>query len=573
MESDSDWASSLRARALEARKKCGMVLDEERILKLVPLDYPSDDRLIRLYSDLLRVRQGAPRLFSVQAIALHTLSLASPRRGGVLPIPCGEGKTLISLLAGTVMGARKVLILLPASLKSQNLHDQKTWKSDYRVHPDIEVCSYERLSAPQGATYLEELGADLIIMDEAHCLADESSTRTRRLFDYFKAHPDTRAIVMSGTLTSRSLNDYAHLCQLALREGSPIPISYAVRERWSAVIDPGTEFTELDWQQFRWMVTGNPIPEERKKVAQLSFQKRFRSTPGVVVSTGEDKISSSLVYHRWHVGTDVAIDRALRVLSEQWILPNGDQLVDILEYDRARKQLHLGFYYVREWPDGERDEEWLGARRMWQASIRHILAQSRPGLDSPFWVESAAESGKLSPRILRFWADWVAVRERTPPKTVTHWISDERLRSMAEWTKAQKEPFILWYQNRAVGLRLQELGISLYEPGGPPPNTPETCALSIASFSEGIDGLQRLFADQMILQPPSSGRRWEQMVARTHRIGQTAHTVNVYFPAFFFGALLRGRREAGYIERTTGTRQKLIYGSRNDVYPHQEKQP
>ena len=48
----------------------------------------------------------------------------------------GGGKTLISLLAGTILGAKKVLILLPARLRDQNLRDQKEWSAKFRVHPE-----------------------------------------------------------------------------------------------------------------------------------------------------------------------------------------------------------------------------------------------------------------------------------------------------------------------------------------------------------------------------------------------------------------------------------------------------
>ena len=84
------------------------------------------------------------------------------------------------------------------------------------------------LSRPESADLLEELDPDLIILDEAHNVASFKSARTKRVFQFFRDRPDCRAIVMSGTLTSKSLNDFSHLVELALRDGSPIPTSYFV---------------------------------------------------------------------------------------------------------------------------------------------------------------------------------------------------------------------------------------------------------------------------------------------------------------------------------------------------------
>lgn len=559
----------MRLRAQTARRTTGMVLDEERILNLPVEDYP--DNLVETWTGELqtvrsRVRGDDPPLFPVQAEFCEALSRAPDRRGVVASVSVGDGKTLMSLLAGTVLDAKKVLILLPASLRKQNLEDQARWKPIYKVHPNITLCSYEKLSHPNHAFILDEIGADLVIMDEAHSIASSNSTRTKRIFNYFKSRPKTRAIVMSGTLTSKGLNDYAHLVELALRQGSPLPTSFAIRERWCAVLDPFGEFTDNDWSQIRWLV-GEAVGgmRARKRAAQLAFQKRFKSAPGIVVSSSENRVNASLVYASWTPETAPEIETALDSLRRTWTLPNGDEIADALEYSRAQKQISLGFYYVWVWPDGEPDFPWLETRCAWMATVRNIVAFGRPGMDSPALVARAAEQRRLSVNVLSVWDEWEAHRHKDPPPTETRWLSDAPLREAVEWTKEQP-PLILWYRSRAVASKLEELGIRVFTPGSAPPSSAETCALSISSYGQGIDGLQYLFSNQLVLEPASSGRSWEQMVGRTHRTGATADVVNVHFYAAlaFQSAMIKAKTEAKYIERTTGTRQKLVYGSFGD---------
>lgn len=71
-------------------------------------------------------------------------------------------------------------------------------------------------------------------------VADRKSARTRRFLRYLEAHPETRLVAQSGTLATRTIKDYAHLAEFALREGSPLPLREPVVEEWAAALDPGT---------------------------------------------------------------------------------------------------------------------------------------------------------------------------------------------------------------------------------------------------------------------------------------------------------------------------------------------
>ena len=546
-------------------------MEEERILNLPVEDYPPDGVLQEKWSKRLQRRRRvsrngkgvdfaspSPELFPDQARACECISRAPTRRGAVLSIKVGGGKTLISLLAGTILGAKKVLILLPARLRDQNLRDQKEWSPKFRVHPEITLLSYEMLSRPESADLLEELDADLVILDEAHNVASFKSARTKRVFRFFKDRPDCRAIVMSGTLTSKSLNDFSHLVELALRDGSPIPTSYYVRERWAAVIDSRSEFSSNDWAQIRWMVDKkhwNSTESERQKHARLAFQKRFQSTPGIIVSR-DRSIGCSLVYTPWDPSPSPKITDALAEVRRTWTLPDGTELVTAIEWTRALKQISLGFFYRWVWPDGEPDWEWLEARRAWHATARNVISLGKRGMDSPARVNRQAEQGNLSRAVLEVWDRWEAQKHKDPPPTESVWICESVIRQIVSHTKDRRA--IIWYQSIAVGEKLEEMGIPL---GIPDRST--LCALSISKFGEGVDGLQYLFSDQLIVESPSSGRRWEQTVGRTHRHGQEAHTVEVEWALLppFSHAFQRAITDAEYIFSTTGSRQKLLYGT------------
>jgi hypothetical protein len=87
--------------------------------------------------------------------------------------------------------------------------------------------------------------------------------------------------------------------------------------------------------------------------------------------------------------------------------------------------------------------------------------------------------------------------------------------------------------------------------------------MSIAAHGTGKN--LQAWENQIVAHPLSHPARWEQMVARTHRNGQTADSVRVhYYSHQLFGrALRKARNDAQYIYETTGQEQRLIYADWN----------
>jgi hypothetical protein len=84
--------------------------------------------------------------------------------------------------------------------------------------------------------------------------------------------------------------------------------------------------------------------------------------------------------------------------------------------------------------------------------------------------------------------------------------------------------------------------------------------MSIQAHGTGKN-LQK-WSDAYVLEPPSGGAAWEQLLGRLHRQGQTADAVIFavaqHAPAFAH-ALRSARTDARYIEDVSGNRQKLCY--------------
>ena len=75
----------------------------------------------------------------------EALTEAVRGRGLIGLIGCGHGKTLITLLLSGLLGLKRPLLLLPASLKRKTREDIKFYGEHFEFSPP-EIMSYEKLS-------------------------------------------------------------------------------------------------------------------------------------------------------------------------------------------------------------------------------------------------------------------------------------------------------------------------------------------------------------------------------------------------------------------------------------------
>lgn len=513
------------------------------------------------YTQMLRTPNGTMQLKPVQNLALHW---AKEMRGLVAPLAVGAGKTLLSLMVSVVMGAQRPILLIPPTMQIPLRREMERLSEHFRIPKNLYIVPYSQLSVAKSTDLLEQIKPDLLVADEAHMLKNPDSARVRRFIRLFRNFPNTRLVAMSGTFTSKSLKDYAHLAELALRDGSPVPIADADLLAWSNVLDSGSSPMDRDWSIFAAFCDLRSDPDEtrRKQRAREVFRDRFNATPGVV-ATREASVQCSLNLFERTITTPTVVSQALEELHRTWTRPDGEEMDSALALWRLGMQMSQGFYLRWVWPNGQIDWEWMEARSGWHREVRYVLQRNIAGMDSPLLVWNAVHRGLLTePTTVQAFHRWEAQKHKPQPPTETVWLSDFLVRDALAWL-ADHPKGLLWHADRAIEAALRAAGVPTYGAGEVPPmdGSRGGMALSIRSHGTGLN-LQHAHHENLLLSFPSSGKTMEQLIGRTHRQGQPEDEVNVWYyqhTADARAAVMQAREAARYIESTQGSPQKLVY--------------
>lgn len=555
-------------RAQQNREKYGIVTEAERIRRLPVQDFSRRTDLVDKWTARFARPTLTRPLRPVQAEILEEAAWSAQQDDpvGLLGnVGVGKGKTLAFFLLPEVFDAQRPLLIVPPDMREQLAENFWDWRQEYsfRLRPE-NVIYYSQLSRPEATDLLRKYDPDLIMADEAHCLRHPSAARTKRFLRYMKTErPNTRFVAMSGTLTGSTLSDYAHLAKLALRQYSPLPSDDRDIAIWGSVLNTDGEPDDIAWRSVRFL---DPDAAESRDVHRLrkAYNTRLRTTPGVVC-TDTPSCDAELVLTAHYPPLTAPIRDALNTLKVAWELPNGLEIVDALSYHRALAQVSCGFYYVWDWPDDEADKEWLATRRDWWSMCRWYLSRyAREGCDSPFLVEEYVKRTGRPPELRAALARWEEHRWKDPPPTRAIWIDPSPVVDAVKWAQSRDRAF-LWYRSRAVGDMLEAFGIPRFGAGDGRPKVREhpVCALSIPVHHKGKN--YQAWADQLILEPPSSGAVNEQLLGRTHRQGQTSAVVraDVFQHTWPLRQSFRKACErAAYIQDTTGQRQKLLLATK-----------
>jgi hypothetical protein len=554
------------------------ITESRRIAALPRWDY--DEVIARCqpggeydYTERFRAKGGTMTLKPIQNLALHWIE---EKKGLVGPLAVGAGKTLLSLLAAPVMGAKRPILLIPPALQIPLRMEMERLSAHFVLPKNLYIIPYSQLSVARSTALLEDIKPDLIIADEAHNLRSADAARTKRVLRYFDNFPTTRLIALSGTLTAKSLKDYNHLCRLALGSGSPVPLAEADLVAWANVLDSDGEPTDRDWSVFAAFSDVRHVPlsgidrergviSPRQDAAREAFRDRFNATPGVV-ATREASVSCSLNFYRRPVTTPDEVVIALDELQRTWTRPDGEEMDSALSLWRLGMQISQGFYLRWVWPDGIPDKEWMEARAAWHREVRAVLSRNMTGMDSPLLVWNAVERGALDyPSISWAFRKWKEQKHKPPPPTETVWISDYMVRDTLAWLKAHPKGLV-WHNDLATETALRAAGVPTFGAGEVPvlDGSVGGMALSIRVHGTGLDRLQYHHHENLVLSFPSSGKTCEQMIGRTHRQAQEADEVGVWYYAHTVAAqqaVATARNRARYIEQTQGSPQKLSYGA------------
>lgn len=549
-----------------------------RALQVERRDYAEDPRS---WSSFLRRPGSDVELRQIQADALAAVYDA---QGALLPIGVGHGKTLIGFLAGAILpDVRYTLFITPAPTVQARARDWDEWSAHFAL-PTCRIVSYWELSHRPATLQgiLAGIGPRhlLVVADEAHRLGDPKASRTKRIVRTARDFPAIRWLFMSGTLTSKSLRQFAHLSAIALRDKSPLPRPAKDPKHrsidldaWSECVDDGGKPDGTSWSKIRHLLEQYDLAavstrgQERTQRARKAFQLHLGGSIGVVASK-KSALGCSLLIEQVAAPLSDEVTEALgMVLAGE--RPDGEVLVDDVSSWRAGRQVSLGFYYRWDWRAINRetpDQQWLRARQRWFQHVRRELdIASAPDYDSPALVEAEtrrridAWEERRRPLIQHALISWDQERHKPVPPTVPVWID----RSILAWVVeglGERRPLI-WYESTAVADELERLGLEVIRAGQEVVGERRPLCVSIPAHREGLN--LQAWDDNIILECPSGGKAGEQLLGRTHRPGQLSDEVkaSVLIQGALGASLEKARRSARYIEDTTGQTQKLNFAT------------
>ena len=479
----------------------------------------------------------------------RTLLLAATEGGAHVPYRVGGGKSLCAFAALKVFarqGARRLVLHVPPRVYAQTMVKKipQAWRAlgmDLPIHglggglprerrqrlassgwTGVYVLPFSLLSCEDADEMLDALDPDAVVVDEAHHLgfrhtsnSVRRSVRARRWEDMMRAR-DRRCVVLSGSMDIHSIRDSHHLMTLALRENSPLPLERTVLRQWAEVLDADTAkepdpervralLPVLDWARHAIRsgridpaLARGPLTPDAQGLRR-AYRLRRDSAPGVVASTGEDDVGTSLIYRNLPADlpefTDAraceleiahppldpkAADRFFVPAVAFAHLPDGDRVNaliwaidrrartpagDVIEHGfhgfKWKNEISAGIYNELTWPTVEKGmqaraidqgtaadllERSKKQYRAWQSyasELRYFLDGDRvPGLDTPELVGTEIKhhgDRRLPVDLVKKWqkAKGMIFDGIVLRVPSQHRVSDYKIRRAIQWAKEE----------------------------------------------------------------------------------------------------------------------------------------
>jgi hypothetical protein len=454
--------------------------------------------------------------------------------------------------------------MIPAARKTPTLRAFAALRYDWRVRLPV-ILTYDMLSHPKHADDLLALNPDLLILDEAHNARNSDSAVSRRIDRCVRTIRPAVA-TLSGTWRTHQLLDSYTLSTWSLGQNSPLPLSRTEAERWAGAVD--RTVATLD------RVDAGPLATLPGGYAQWIMTSR-----GIVPGTPGQDCAASIEVNLWKPHTPPELLDLINRVAESSMRPDGELLGE-WDLPECLSTLALGFY--DRW-DPLPPDWWLRPRRAWNAYVRAVKDEHLPNYDSEAQIVHALDSlasrsgavyraARKTPTLRAFEGQqlleaWRAVRDMFTPNSVPVWIDQTVVNQAA--VQARKHRSIIWTRSRAVGFLLQRThGIPYYGEASDPERDaqhrkPMVC--SIAAHSEGAN-LQHGWSSSLVLQLPGRADRWEQLIGRVHRAGQTSDHIRIDAVAsipYHLDIMRRVRNQAMITQQDTGQSQKLAIADWN----------
>ncbi len=519
----------------------------------IPLSFPLTDKEVEEFNRLnlkadvylAKNKEGKPifRLYESQA---RSVLWYDRYKGVFAPISCGGGKTGTSLMIAERAwrrGIQKIVLLIPPEIYDQLTTRQGTRESDIafwrkRVELTYPITGMGNLAGPgararrardrkyglfvvphslmstqDSSELLEKINPGLIIIDEAHRFKNRSAAKTKRLMTYLFKHKP-HLVILSGSITDKSVKDYFHFLKPTLDRKSPLPLDYQDMMNWAQVIDTGAEPTEHMKTQLTPLVTwgrkhfanekypdsldgdgkvkpGKPVIDDLKfdvSGIRKAYKLRLNHCPGVV-STADSGVGTTLIIKNNVIERPTNDEIARLNKIEAGVLasvtPNGDPIDHAMNKFSWFYQLSCGFYYRQYWPTPEtvgirknltvsKAQEIIEgsqkvhvAHKLYTSALQKWFGESRHrvGLDTPFLVgNSMRKHGAqfVGQKLYNEWMQWKELEKEMGDDLIERdsepvRISDYKIDAAVKWAVKLKQDSkhagaIIWYYYNEIGV-------------------------------------------------------------------------------------------------------------------------
>lgn len=506
------------------------------------------------------------RLLPAQAIALMDLT---QRGGALVPLVTGGGKTLLTLLAPKLVGARTSILnipkrLIPKTLRAAHalwpywhlpdviIEDGTKTVLSLKNTCELHLISYQVL--PHRATCLLDLAPDLYMADECHYLKNRRAAATKIVKQLRRRLPNTAFMCLSGSMAARDLRDFTHMARWCLGMSAPVPTDWVETQSWAlATAEKVNDESRLEPGAL--LQLGDAMGDTPLDTARRRFAQRLTRTPGII-SAANDLPPCGLIVREIDLPPTPEMDRWLNELRAKNELPNGDPCEDALSLYAKERQCAMEFWYQYKTPP---PIPWRNAKKAWASWCFAELRLSKT-MFSAMDVANRIDRGELDDGGVL--AKWREIRSTFEPETEAVWFGDSTLKWAQAWL--EKEQGLCWVSHVEFGDRLSEItGVPYFreqarcgrlyieDHSGP-------AIVSVFSCNEGLN-LQHKWHSNVIMSCPT-GKMVEQLLSRTHRRNQLEDDVTcdiVIRVEADKKAWLQAKADAKCVTDTMAQRQRL----------------
>ncbi len=608
-----------------------------RIINLPRVPEVPDD-VQQQMSDLLLLSSSNWKLLNKTQVAAMLAYLMYDGLLGAVGV--GWGKTFISFKIADLAyekGKRKILLLVPANCVVKTVHEIPELMEETSLNLPIHIVggatkakrakiikedkglfimSYAQLSLKDTSEMIKAISPEIIIADECHKLAKVDSSCTMRVDRYMSEFPDTEFCGMSGTLTNKTLYDYAHMSRWANGKNSPLPDSGHELDQWCDMLAStfsehvmGATFSPLiNWAKANY-------PKEKflsNEVASLrrAYKYRFNTAPGNV-SSGDAKVNVSLMIQNNEISNPNQYTgygellQHMQNIEDYMMNPAGEEIEYALHKFKYMYELTSGFFLELYWQNEdvvakqlkiseseayhrlERSKEHLEACQLYWAQQRKWLEEhAQEGLDMPSLLEDAMLEHKARYVGNELYTKFAYMKskefeERIDRAERSHRVCDYKIQEAVKFYKPLNKlnkGCLFWVHHHEMGRWLcdafREADIPYIYADATKKgelqilnknNRHLPVIASTASHGTGKN-LQH-FSENYFMQFSRSATTMEQAIGRTHRQGQKADQLimNTNFTTEFDHEMFAATIADSLYIAQTQNRQKLIYADYNPV--------